>query len=73
MTKRWIQKAVDDPGRVHEYLDRVYGERAFFEDGTIKIKYIDKAIKRIEKGPGHDYEGLVKALRLAKRLKRMNK
>lgn len=70
MTK-FINKAIDDPGRVHEYLFRVYGKRAFFNNGTIKIKYINKAIQRIKHGSGKNYDNILQALQLAKRLKRM--
>ena len=41
--KLWLQKAVKREGRVRNYLRRVYGSRAFNEDGTIKMEYLNKA------------------------------
>lgn len=68
----WIQEAIEDEGRVREYLRRVYGDEAFKANGNIKMKYLNKAIDRIENGPGKDIDNLLDALRLAKRLKGMN-
>lgn len=73
MSDKWIQKAVGNEGRVSSYLYRVYGDEAFFEDGTIKLKYLRKAVKRIKEGEGHNYDGLLQALYLAIRLKKMER
>ncbi len=68
--RRWLQKAVKRPGRTRKYLKRVYGSRAFTKAGTIKREYLDKALKRAEK---EGNTGLVRALNLAKTLKRAHR
>ena len=79
-SKRWIQKAVEREGRVKTYLRRTYGSRAFNKDGTIKVEYINKAIKRIKdrakkenRKLTKDERSLLSALYLAKRLKKMSR
>lgn len=70
--ERWIQEAIERPGRVREYLKRRYGEKAFTKDGNIKMEYINKAIEEIkERPPSKRNRSLLSALYLAKRLKRM--
>jgi len=44
--KRWIRGAVERPGRVRRYLRRKYGDKAFKRDGTIKVTYIDRALRQ---------------------------
>ena len=75
MTKRWIQKAIKRKGRVHKYLERLYGRRAFTKEGDIKTEYLDKAIRHVKntKMPEERKRSLLSALYLAKRLKRMRK
>ena len=70
--EKWVQEAIQRPGRVRNYLKRVYGDKAFNKDGSIKMSYIDKAIQRVEnsKMPKDQKKSLLSALRLAKRLKR---
>ena len=41
---KWIQEAIKKPNRVRNYLKRKYGDKAFTEDGKIKMSYIRKAI-----------------------------
>ncbi len=66
----WIDEAVDDPGRIREYLRRKYGKKAFFKkNGNIKMKYLNKAIRHVKKNPRANQENLLKALQLAKNLK----
>jgi len=48
-TKYWIQRAVKREGRCRRYLRRLYGSRAFNKDGTIKVSYINKAIKHVKR------------------------
>ncbi|ARM76390.1 capsid protein VP2 [Acidianus manzaensis] len=73
--KRWIQRAVKHKGRVHKYLERLYGKRAFTEDGDIKTKYLDMAIRHVKRSKMDEERkrSLLSALYLAKRLKRMRK
>ena len=71
--KLWLQKAVKREGRVRNYLRRVYGSRAFNEDGTIKMEYLNKAIRRVKRKPTPNERSLLSALYLAKRLKRMSR
>ena len=66
--RRWIRGAVKRPGRVHAYLSRLYGTRAFNADGTIKAEYLDRAIARAGR---EGNASLVRALNLAKNLKRI--
>jgi len=73
MTEQWIQEAVKREGRVRNYLRRVYGSRAFNKDGTIKMEYLDKAIKRVKNKPTPNERSLLSALYLAKRLKKMSR
>jgi len=68
MARKWIQKVVKRKGRVHKYLSRVYGKKALTEKGTIKMKYLNMAIKRVKKTGNRS---LLSALLLAKRLKKM--
>lgn len=42
----FIQGSIQRPGRTKEYIMRIYGNRGFNLDGTIKEEYLDKAIKR---------------------------
>lgn len=79
-SKRWLQKAIEREGRVKTYLRRTYGSRAFNKDGTIKVEYINKAIKRIKDRAKRenrkltkDERSLLSALYLAKRLKKMSR
>ncbi len=54
------------------YLMRRYGEKAFTKRGTIKEEYIRKAIEEIKsRPPSKRPPGLINALYLALRLKRM--
>ena len=64
MTEKWIQEAIQKPGRVKRYLKRKYGDAAFTKDGKIKLSYIRKALKECED------PSLRAALRLAIRLKK---
>ena len=67
--KNFIQNSIKRPGRVHSYLERVYGSRAFNWDGTIKMSYLSMAEKRA-KAEGN--RSLVDALNEAKTLKRLS-
>lgn len=71
--KRWIQKAIKRKGRVHKYLERLYGKKAFTRDGDIKMEYINKAINHVKRSKlsKEEKRSLLSALYLAKRLKRM--
>ena len=61
---------IKHPGRVRRYLKRYYGDEAYFSNGKIKKKYILMAIRRImERPPSKRNESLLKALRLALKLK----
>ncbi|MQL56425.1 capsid protein VP2 [Acidianus ambivalens] len=72
---KWIQKAIKRKGRVHKYLERLYGKRAFTKDGDIKVEYLNKAIKHVKRAKlsKEEKRSLLSALYLAKRLKRMHK
>lgn len=59
VAKKWIQKAIKHPGRVHEYL-------GIPEDEEIPMGKLDAAIEKV-KGTGD--KSLLSALQLAKRLK----
>ncbi len=71
----WIQKAIKRKGRVHKYLMRLYGKRAFTRDGDIKMEYLMKAIRHVKhsKLSKEQKRSLLSALYLAKRLKRMHR
>ncbi|QGA87257.1 VP2 [Sulfolobus spindle-shaped virus] len=75
MVEKWIQKAIKRKGRVHRYLMRLYGKRAFKKNGDIKIEYINKAIKHVKRSKlsKEEKRSLLSALYLAKRLKKMHK
>jgi hypothetical protein len=68
--KKWIQKAIKRPGRARKYLMRLYGRKAFTKDGTIKSEYLKKAIQKAKKKKNIS---LLRALYLAKTLKKMKK
>jgi len=68
--KRWIQKAVERPNRVRKYLARVYGGRAFNEDGTIKLKYLRMARRRARRKGNIS---LVRAINLAIVLRKLSR
>jgi len=72
MAKKWIQQAIQRPGRVREYLKRTFGNEAFNKDGSIKMSYLDKAIERVKnsKMGSEQKKSLISALNLAKRLKK---
>ena len=65
--KYWIQNAVEHTGRVRAYLKRMYGNKAFFNKGTLKMTYLYDAYKKA-KDPN-----LKKAILLAIRLKTMRR
>jgi hypothetical protein len=71
---RWIQRAIKHKGRVHRYLEHLYGRKAFKEDGDIKLKYLDKAIRHVKRAKmsEHEKRSLLSALYLAKRLRKMH-
>ena len=74
MSDDWIQHAIKREGRVRRYLRLLYGDKAFTKDGKIKVEYIKKAIQELkERPPSKRPEGLLQALYLALRLKRMAK
>jgi len=76
MVARWIQRAVKRKGRVHRYLERLYGRKAFTRDGDIKTEYLMKAIRHVKKTypkGSEERKSLLSALYLAKRLKRMHR
>ncbi len=72
---RWIQKAVRRKGRVHRYLMRLYGKKAFTKNGDIKMKYLNMAIRHVKHArmPKERRRSLLSALYLAKRLKHMHR
>lgn len=43
---RWEQSAVKKPGATRAYLRRMYGDEAFHKNGTIKLNYLDDAIRK---------------------------
>jgi len=67
--KRWIQKAVERPNRVRKYLSKVYGKKAFNEDGTMKLKYLRMAKKRAARKGN---TSLVRAINLAMILRKLS-
>ncbi|AGG36571.1 VP2-like protein [Sulfolobales Mexican fusellovirus 1] len=73
--EKWIQKAVKHKGRVHRYLEHLYGHKAFKENGDIKVKYLNMAIRHVKRAkmPEHEKRSLLSALYLAKRLRHMHK
>ena len=76
MVARWIQRAVKRKGRVHRYLERLYGRKALTRDGDIKTEYLMKAIRHVKKTypkGSEERKSLLSALYLAKRLKRMHR
>jgi len=40
--KRWIQKAIEHPGALTEYVKRRFGRRGFTRKGTIKVSILRK-------------------------------
>ena len=48
MTHR-MRNLVRRPGRVRRYVARVYGRRAFDEDGRIKHEYLERAEHRAKR------------------------
>lgn len=77
MTKRrklWLKpphNAIQRGGRVRRFLRRKYGDKAFKEDDTIKLEYLNEAIKNIGTTKrGSEQHSLKMALILAKRLKK---
>jgi len=75
MAKDWISRAIRREGRVHRYLHRLYGSKAFTRNGHIKVAYINRAIEHVKKSrlPEREKRSLLSALYLAKRLKHMRK
>ncbi len=73
MPNDWVQKAIERPGRVRRYLKRKYGNKAFYKNGKIKIKYLDIEIRRLKnkKNKTPQELSLYRALLLAKQLKKM--
>lgn len=65
--RKWERKAVKHPGRVTRYMKRKYGSKAFTKKGTIKMKYLQKAIKETTS------TSLKRALILARTFKRQHK
>ena len=62
--EKWIPEDLDE-GRVKRYLKRVFGDKAFNKDGTIKISYLDRAIERVKENkriPKDNRKSLLSAL-----------
>ena len=70
----WEQKAVEHPGRVREYVRRVYGDEAFKTDSygrkIIRDGYLERAEMRASR---EGDESLVRALTLARTFKKQTK
>lgn len=62
----YIRTAIRRPGRVHKYLMREFGNKAFDNKGKIKSTYLNKAIRIVKK---ENDLSLERALKLAKTLK----
>lgn len=66
----FIQPSIKHPGRTKAYIMRIYGNRGFNMDGTIKEEFLDKAIERVKDRRDRSLE---KALVEAKTLKRFGR
>jgi len=66
-----VQEAIKRPGRVRSYIKRLYGDRAFTKQGTIKQEYLMRAIERVKNSrmPKEKKKSLLSALNLARNLK----
>jgi len=42
----WIQQAIRRPGSLKKWLRKKYGNKAFKKDGTIKVTFLRKLLKR---------------------------
>ena len=70
---KWIQKARLKKGRLHNYISRVYGKKAFVKKGNrkvIKTKYLHKALKRAKREHNTSLE---RAINLALTLRRFKR
>lgn len=65
--KRWIQHAVKREGRVRTYVKRLFGDKAFKKNGSIKYEYLVKAMHEAKKNKN---TSLVRAINLAITLRR---
>lgn len=65
MVDYFIQGAIEHPGRVHRYVMKEFGRKAFTQRGTIKDGYLEKAERRA--WASHQ-TSLERAIILAKRL-----
>lgn len=64
--KKWIPEDLKED-RIRNYLKRLYGSKAFNPDGTLKVEYINRALKKTKD------TSLKRALNLAKTFKKMSK
>ena len=64
----WIQGSVKHKGRVHRYVHRLYGAKAFTKRGTIKSYYLNCAERRAKR---EGETSLERAINEARTLKRM--
>ncbi len=70
--KDWEEGVVKRPGRVKNYLEKIYGNSAFLPNGEIRMPYLLKEINILEKLPKIERpESLLHALYLAKTFKEM--
>ena len=68
---KFLRGAIKRPGRVKRFLMRKFGKMAFTKSGTIKVEFLNKAIKDVRaRTVSRRPKGLLNALVLAKRLKK---
>jgi hypothetical protein len=64
----WIQQAIKRPGSLKKWLRKKYGNKAFNKDGTIKVTFLRKLLKREDVN-----KRIKRKIRLALTLRKLSK
>jgi hypothetical protein len=69
----WIQKAIQKPNSLTQYLKKNYGKKAFTKTGKIKITFLKQLLKKHKQGKIKLSKTTVSRIRLAITLKKLRK
>jgi hypothetical protein len=73
MSDKWIQKAIQKPNALTQYLKRNYGKKAFTKTGKISIRFLKSLLKKHKEGKIRLTKKTIARIRLAITLKKLRK
>ena len=69
----WIQKAIQKPKALTQYLKRKYGKKAFTKTGKINIRFLKSLLKKHKEGKIKLSKTTIRRIHLAITLKKLRK